>query len=48
VYEVFKQLRRQVAKPSRQVSGAEIGLTHNVGGSGGTAVVHILSVGERK
>jgi acetyl-CoA acetyltransferase len=48
VYEVFKQLRRQVARPSRQVSGAEIGLTHNVGGSGGTAVVHILSVGERK
>jgi acetyl-CoA C-acetyltransferase/acetyl-CoA acyltransferase len=48
VYEVFKQLRGQVVKPSRQVSGAEIGLTHNVGGSGGTAVVHILSVGEKK
>jgi len=48
VYEVFRQLRGQAAKPSRQVSGAEIGLTHNVGGSGGTAVVHILSAGERK
>jgi len=48
VYEVFKQLRREVVKPSRQVSGAEIGLTHNVGGSGGTAVVHVLSIGERK
>jgi acetyl-CoA acetyltransferase len=48
VYEVFKQLRGQVVKPSRQVSGAEIGLTHNVGGSGGTAVVHILSVGGKK
>lgn len=27
---------------NRQVAGAEIGLTHNVGGSGATAVVHIL------
>jgi len=25
----------------RQIDGAQIGLTHNVGGSGGTAVVHI-------
>jgi acetyl-CoA C-acetyltransferase/acetyl-CoA acyltransferase len=48
IYEVFKQLRRQAVKPSRQVPGAEIGLAHNVGGSGGTAVVHILSVGETK
>jgi acetyl-CoA C-acetyltransferase/acetyl-CoA acyltransferase len=48
IYEVFKQLRRQAVKPSRQVSDAEIGLTHNVGGSGGTAVVHIFSAGERK
>lgn len=48
IYEIFKQLRRQAVKPSRQVSGAKIGLTHNVGGSGGTATVHILSVGERK
>ncbi len=27
----------------RQVEGAETGLTHNVGGTGGTAVVHVLS-----
>jgi acetyl-CoA acetyltransferase len=44
LYEIFKQLRGQVIKPSRQVSGAEVGLTHNVGGSGGTAAVNILSV----
>ncbi len=38
-YEVFKQLRGQADKPGRQVPNAEIALTHNVGGSGGTAVV---------
>lgn len=48
VYEIVKQLRGQAVKPSRQVSGAEVGLTHNVGGSGAAAVVHILSVGEKK
>jgi len=48
VYEIVKQLRGQAVRPSRQVSVAEVGLTHNVGGSGGTAVVHILSVGEKK
>jgi len=42
VYEIVKQLRGDVDKTSRQVKGAELGLTHNVGGSGGTAVVHIL------
>lgn len=42
IYEIVKQLRGEVEKKSRQVSGAEVGLTHNVGGSGGTAVVHIL------
>jgi len=36
------QLRGEAGK--RQVKDAEIGLTHNVGGSGGTAVVHILEV----
>lgn len=40
--EIVEQLRGAAGK--RQVSGAEIGLTHNVGGTGGTAVVHILSV----
>jgi acetyl-CoA acetyltransferase len=48
VYEIVKQLRNQVVKPSRQVSGAEIGLAHNVGGSGGTAVVSILGIGGMK
>jgi acetyl-CoA C-acetyltransferase len=37
--EIFKQLRGEAEK--RQVPDVEIGLTHNVGGTGGTAVVHI-------
>lgn len=43
--EIAEQLRGDVRE--RQVNGAEIGLTHNVGGTGGTAVVHILSVNKR-
>ncbi|MDD1720810.1 MAG: thiolase domain-containing protein [Euryarchaeota archaeon] len=39
--EIVEQLRGEANK--RQVDGAEIGLTHNVGGTGGTVVVHILS-----
>ena len=39
--EATLQLRGEAEK--RQVDGAEVALTHNVGGSGGTAVVHILS-----
>jgi len=42
IIEIVKQLRGEAGK--RQVSGAEIGLTHNVGGSGATAAVHILSI----
>ena len=38
--EVAWQLRGQCA--SRQVKDAKIGMTHNVGGSGATAVVHIM------
>ena len=38
--EIFKQLRNQV-EPSRQIRDAEIGLTHNVGGSGATCAVHV-------
>lgn len=38
--EITWQLRGQAN--SRQVKGAEIGLTHNVGGSGATCVVHIM------
>ncbi len=40
VVEIVHQLRGSAGK--RQVRGARIGLTHNVGGSGATAVVHIL------
>ncbi len=38
--EIFKQLRGEV-ESSRQVRDAEIGLTHNVGGSGATCAVHV-------
>ena len=38
-YEMYLQLTGQADK--RQVKDAELGLTHNVGGSGATAVVHI-------
>ncbi len=41
VVEVVLQLRGQAG--ARQVKDAEIGMTHNVGGSGGTCVTHILS-----
>ncbi|MHC1596772.1 MAG: thiolase domain-containing protein [Methermicoccaceae archaeon] len=41
VVEIVEQLRGEAGK--RQVDGAQVGLTHNVGGSGGTAVVHVLS-----
>jgi acetyl-CoA acetyltransferase len=41
-YEMFNQLRGTVQKPTRQVKGAEIGLVHNVGGSGGTVAVTIM------
>ncbi len=42
--EIVQQLRGEAGK--RQVEGAEIGLTHNVGGTGGTAVVHIFKRGD--
>lgn len=38
-YEIYLQLTGQAG--SRQVKDAKIGLTHNVGGSGATAAVHI-------
>jgi acetyl-CoA C-acetyltransferase len=40
VTEVFTQLLGRAG--DRQVEGARVGLTHNVGGSGGAAVVHLL------
>jgi len=42
--EIVQQLRGEAGK--RQVSGAEIGLAHNIGGSGGTGVVHIFKRGD--
>ncbi len=44
IYEITKQLRGQAEKTSRQVPNARYGLAHNAGGSGATAVVHILGV----
>lgn len=38
-YEIYLQLTGQADK--RQVKDAKVGLTHNVGGSGATGVVHI-------
>jgi len=40
VYEIVQQLRNNAGR--RQIDGAKIGMTHNVGGTGATAVVHIL------
>lgn len=40
IVEVFHQLAGSAGK--KQVEGARLGLAHNVGGSGATAVVHIL------
>jgi acetyl-CoA C-acetyltransferase len=39
--ELVWQLRGEAGK--RQVEGAEVGMAHNIGGTGGTAAVHILS-----
>jgi acetyl-CoA C-acetyltransferase len=38
-YEIYMQLTGQAGK--RQVKDAKLGLTHNVGGSGATAAIHI-------
>ncbi|KAA0004753.1 acetyl-CoA acetyltransferase [Euryarchaeota archaeon ex4484_162] len=42
IAEIVMQLRGEADK--RQVKDAEIGLTHNIGGSGASCVVHILEV----
>jgi len=39
-YEIVNQLRGKCA--DRQVKDAEIGLTHNIGGAGGSVTVHIF------
>ncbi|MFQ5910707.1 MAG: thiolase domain-containing protein, partial [Thermoplasmata archaeon] len=42
--EIVRQLRGEAEK--RQVDGATVGLTHNVGGTGATAVVHVFERGD--
>ncbi|MCW3992503.1 MAG: thiolase domain-containing protein [Candidatus Bathyarchaeota archaeon] len=42
-YEIFRQLRGEAGES--QVEDAEVGLTHNVGGSGATAVINIYGRG---
>ena len=41
IVEITQQLRGDAGK--RQVPGAEVALTHNIGGTGGTAIVHIFT-----
>jgi acetyl-CoA C-acetyltransferase len=41
IVEITQQLRGEAGK--RQVPGAEVALTHNIGGTGGTAIVHIFT-----
>jgi len=43
-YECVKQLRGEAGK--RQVEDARLGLTHNVGGSGATAVINVYEGGD--
>ncbi len=40
VVEIVKQLREEAGE--RQINNARIGMTQNMGGSGGSTVVHIL------
>jgi len=42
IYEVVTQLRGTAGK--RQLANAKVGLTQNMGGSGGSCVIHILEV----
>jgi acetyl-CoA acetyltransferase len=42
IYEVWKQLTE---RHQNQVDGAEVGLAHNVGGTGSAAAIHILKRG---
>lgn len=42
--EIYYQLTNQAGR--RQVEGAEIGLTHNMGGSAATGVIHIYQRGD--
>jgi acetyl-CoA C-acetyltransferase len=40
--EIVWQLRQEAGK--RQINGIEVGMTHNIGGTGGTAAVHIFCI----
>lgn len=40
IYEIVSQLRGEAGK--RQIADAEVGLAQNIGGIGGTAVIHIM------
>jgi len=40
IYEIVKQMRKQAGK--RQIDNTKIALSHNVGGAGSTATVHIF------
>ena len=42
IYEVVNQLRGRAREPDRQLKSPRYGLTHNVGGSGGSVAVHVL------
>jgi len=44
IIEVVKQLQGEAQE--RQIPDARIGLTHNVGGSGATCVIHIMEAME--
>ncbi len=41
--EIVQQLRGKAG--ARQVKDAKVGLTHNIGGTGGTCLVHVLETG---
>lgn len=43
IVEITQQLRGEAGR--KQMENAKIGLTHNVGGTGATAVIHILRTG---
>ena len=44
IVEIIQQLRGNADK--RQVADAKVGLTHNVGGTGASVIVHILGAGQ--
>lgn len=44
--EIFRQLRGEAMEPGRQVKDARLALSHNVGGSGGTAAVFVYQRGD--